>query len=141
MWIWILSLFKGKDWKTTAIVAASAVLALLLFGSVAYASYSFAKRGEQERIEDVKKAMTEQFDKERQTLISTLQRSDSIDRSLNDMRAVMERQQGEISGKLEGIRKQYRDIYEIILPKEGIDQWEASRNVYNSSARPSAASR
>lgn len=133
---WFLGLFAKDKIKTTILIIVVAVVVLLILSSVAYASYSWAKRGEAERIEDVKTAMREQFDKERENLIKTYQRSDEYDRRLTEIKTAIEKQGGEIGGKLSLLRRQYKDIYDIMIPKEGVEQWEASRNLYNSAARP-----
>jgi len=133
----IKAFFAGTSGVRNLILAVLAGLIILaVFGSVAYASYSFAQRNKQKELDELKTAMHEQFDKERQNLIETYQRSDKIAAELSALRGAITKQGGEIAVSLSTLRKQYKEIYEVLIPEEGVQQWEAARQLYNSAARP-----
>jgi len=138
MWTAIKTFFGGTDGiRNLILVVVGGLLILAVFGSVAYASYSYARRNVDKEISAVQTAMTAQFNLERQNLIQTYQRSDQVAAELAALRGQLAKQNGQITGSLATLRKQYKDIYEVLIPEQGVQQWDAARNMYNAAARPS----
>ena len=135
MWLGLVGLFKGDNLKSTLITIAALLLGFALLGSVAYAGYAWHARGEEKRTADLKEAMREVFDKEKADLLATYKRADDIDRTLTEMKTSLAANFGEQKSDIGKLRKQFKEVYDVVIPPEGVEQWERSRDMYNKAAR------
>lgn len=135
MFAGLVTLFRGDNLKTTVVTVVACVVGLLLLGSVAYAGYSWHARGEEDRLKAVQDAMRKVFDAEKADLIKVYRRADEIDKSLTDFKKSMAETAGQQVNEMKNLRKQFKEVYEAVLPPEGIKQWERSRDMYNEAAR------
>lgn len=135
MFVGLAALFKGDNLRPTLIAIAAIFVALGLFGSVAYAGYSWAKSGEEKRMDAVKEAMREVFDQEKQDLINTYRRADDINAAVAEIKQTIAKSAGQQTSAIDKLRGQFKEVYEILIPPEGVEQWEKAREMYNAAAR------
>lgn len=103
--------------------------------TVAYAGYSFGKRGQDSAIQAVRAQMAADMAHERRVWMDALASAASVDAKLSDVMEKLDNTRASITRGMSELKGRYPEVYDLQLPIEGEKVWDTSREMYNSSVQ------